>query len=419
MMNDLRIGRRLYLAVLVLTVSLFLLLDNRPASAQTTDPNPNPETPLLYLPLVTNAGEAEPAVEAARRPPPAASIKLLVDTDPGVDDAVALAWLVSQRQQPVQLLGVVTVAGNASLYNTTNNALLILNKLGRQDVPVVMGAAAPLAQPLSKTGYFVHGPDGLWFLGFQNPQDLSHVPANAPAFYCAQVAANPGATLLALGPLTNIAQAVQQCPATMKLVGSLVILGGAKHGGNKTPVAEFNFWQDPEAAEIVLAAGLPTTVVPLDAFTIPAITQKDLDKLLAKAVPAVAFLAPAIQQYAGVQITNTGSASIPDAVAAVLALNSSEGKHQPALIKLILAQSLARGQSIVGLTTSERVAMIADDAEVSALAERAFAYPPDPNFDLQRELGAILMRAAYNAHMVTAAPATLLTKIVFPDLTAR
>jgi pyrimidine-specific ribonucleoside hydrolase len=383
--------------------------------------HPN-DSPLLYLPLVTGV-----EADAAQQPEQdgdldashngRATVRLLVDTDPGVDDAVALAWLFGQRR--VEVLGVVSVAGNTSVWNTTNNAITILEKLGRSDVPVVMGAAAPLVQPLSKTSYFIHGPDGLWFLGLQNPHDLTSVPRNAPAYYCATVAATPGLRLLALGPLTNIAQAVQLCPATMATVSQLVILGGAKFGGNKTPVAEFNFWQDPEAAAIVLNAGMPTSLVLLDAFTQTSITQKDLDKLFAKASPIVQFLAPAIQQYADVQIANTGRAGLPDAVAAVLALRPAEGSQQGALVRVVLEPGLARGQSVVGLAPSERIAMVADDSELSALADLAFAYPPDPNFNLQWALGAILMRAPENAQAVMSVPSSLLAKTVLPDLRAR
>jgi inosine-uridine nucleoside N-ribohydrolase len=157
----------------------------------------------------------------------------------------------------------------------------------------------------------------------------------------------------------------------------------------------------------------------LDAFTDPTVTPRELDKLLARAIPAVQFLAPAIQQYAAVQSANTGRAGIPDAVAAVLAVNTAAGERYPALVKIVLEPGLARGQSIVGLATNERVAMLAGDEELSALAERAFAYPPDPTFDLQQALGAILMREAANAQVVTAAPENLLTRIVFPDLRAK
>lgn len=419
-MNELRITRRLQTCLLLLITCLAFAHSSRPALAQAPDEQPDFGNQMLYLPLTVNSGESTAALEATRQQQPSpAVVKLLIDTDPGVDDAVALAWLVKQHEQPLQVLGIVSVAGNTTVANATNNTILMLEKLGRQDIPVVMGAAAPLVQPLSKTTWFIHGPDGLWFLGWQNPHDLSNIPNNAPAYYCSTVAANPGARVLALGPLTNIAQAVQQCPDTMKLVGNLVILGGAKYGGNKTPVTEFNFWQDPEAADIVFNAGLPITLVPLDAFTDPTVVQQDLDKLFAKATPAIQFLAPAIQQYADIQLASTGQAGIPDAVAAVIALYPEAGERQPALVKIVLAQSLARGQSVIGLDFSERIPMIASDAELSALAERAFANPPDPSFDPQQELAAILMRAADNAQVVTSAREDLLTKGVFPSLTSK
>jgi inosine-uridine nucleoside N-ribohydrolase len=381
------------------------------------------QNPMLFLPALSNDGYAAQGqslstvaagdVSAAKARQSAT--KLLIDTDPGVDDAVALSWLFTQSDKP-EFLGVVTVAGNTTVQNATNNAVLILNQLKRQDVPVIMGAAAPLVQPLTKTSWFVHGPDGLWFLGWQNPQDLSRVRSGAPSFYCETVAANPGALVLALGPLTNLAQAVQLCPDTMKTIGQLVILGGAKFGGNKTVVAEFNFWQDPEAASAVLSAGLPITLVLYDAFVQPTIDQKDLDKLFAKGIPAIKFLSSAIQQYANVQLANTGRAGIPDAVAAVIALQSSEGTRTSSLIKMVLQESLARGQSIVGLTAGEKVTMIATDQQLSTMAELAFS---DPNFDLSAALGAILMSEPDNAVAVTAASTTLLSKTVFRDLSAK
>ena len=204
------------------------------------------KNPILFLPLLNSSGDNAALDIAAAGMSAPAPIKLVVDTDPGVDDAVALNWLLTQRSQPLQMLGVVTVAGNTTVENATNNALLILHKLGRQDVPVVMGASSPHGGQLTKTSYFIHGPDGLWFLGWQNPQDLSKVANNAGRFYCDTLSANLGAYILALGPLTNLAQAVQKCPQTMATAGKLLILGGAKYGGNQTPVAEFNFWQDPK-----------------------------------------------------------------------------------------------------------------------------------------------------------------------------
>lgn len=423
-MNDSLLSRRLLISLLLTIAWLCCLPGSRTALAQGPDIAPDTPTTFMYLPLTINGPAHDPAhnpagpaapVEASRAAP-GGSVKLLVDTDPGVDDAVALAWLAGQSSRPVQWLGVVSVAGNSSLYNTTNNLLTVMEKVGRPDVPVVMGAPAPLARALSKSTYFIHGPDGLWFLGWQSPHDLSALPSDAPAFYCTTLAANPGATLLALGPLTNIAQAVQRCPDTLRTLGSLVILGGAKHGGNKTPVAEFNFWQDPEAAELVLSAGLPITLVPLDAFSQPVLAQKDVDKLLRRGTLAIQFLAPAIQQYVNIQLTNTGRATIPDAAAAVVALDGATGTREPGLVRVVLDSAPSRGQSVIGLSTSERIAMLATEEDFSALAERAFAIPPDPTFDLALELGAILWRAPGNASVVTSLPGDLLNKTVLADL---
>ena len=408
------------LLFLLFTGLLLGLLGCQPVLAQEQGAAPDAPTTFMYLPLTINGAvqsASEPAAsEADSHKQPAPGIKLLVDTDPGVDDAVALAWLASQTRRPVQLLGVVSVAGNTSLYNTTNNLLTVMEKIGRPDVPVVMGAAGPLVRSLTKSGYFIHGPDGLWFLGWQSPHDLSGLPTDAPAFYCSTLAAHPGATLLALGPLTNIAQTIQRCPETLRTLGSLVILGGAKNGGNKTPVAEFNFWQDPEAAELVLSAGLPITLVPLDAFSQPILAQKDVDKLLRQGTAAIQFLAPAIQQYTNVQLSNTGRATLPDAAAAVAALDGAAGVRYSALVRLVLDSVAGRGQSVIGLATSERIAMLATEDDFNTLADRAFAIPPDPAFDLAQELGAILWRAPDNATVVTSLPADLLTKTVLPDL---
>lgn len=412
--------RRLLLAVFMLGM-LALVQTAGPVRAE--EPSSTPDTapgvgdPALYLPLLGNSAANDPEEEPPD-PGQDATVHMVIDTDPGVDDAVALAWLFAQRR-PLQVLGVVSVAGNAAITDTTSNALTMLEKLGRQDVPVIMGAAQPLAQPLSKTSYFIHGPDGLWYLGRQNPHDLAGVRRDAPEFYCATAAATAGVHILALGPLTNVAQAVRQCPDAMRSIGQLVILGGARFGGNQTPVAEFNFWQDPEAAAIVLDAGLPITLVLFDAFGQPAVTPEDLNKLLENSIPAIAFLAPALRQYADVQLANTGRAGIPDAVAAVVALQPNEGARQEALVRVLLEGGLARGQSIVGLTAGERVTMLATDAELSALAERAFASPPDPNFNLQQEMGAILMRAADHAQVVTSVDGALLTQTVLPDLLVR
>lgn len=434
--------------VAFLIVALALIMLPSSAYAQQPDGEPDEPIPPIYLPFINGNDArgvaqdgAEPetpgddavrqmpgvdlpflgrhTLDLPKRPVPepgrpgSTPIKLLIDTDPGVDDAIALTWLLSQSRANVMPLGIVTVAGNTNVLAATNNALIVLDKL-QQTVPVVMGAAAPQVQPLSKTSWLIHGPDGLWFLGLQNPQDPSGVlPISADDFYCDTLADNPGATLLALGPLTNVANALTACPETMQTLGRVVILGGAKYGGNKTPVAEFNFWQDPEAADIVLSSGLPLSIVPYDTFIVPRVDMAQIQSLSNSRNPAVRFLAPALQQYVAVQVDNTGSASIPDAVAAVYAVDPTIGATESALVQMVLAAGQTRGESVIGLSVSERVAMIADDAELSALAESVFT---DPNFNLQNALISILIREPDNAQMLTGVPANLLNRFVLSSL---
>lgn len=347
----------------------------------------------LLLPLLPQGVSAQPA-----------PFKIIVDTDPGVDDALALTWLLSQRERPVEVLGIVSVFGNTTVDYTTNNVLTVLELNGRTNIPVVKGAAAPLAQAPSLTGWFIHGPDGLWGIGGQHPHDISALPTDYTAFYCNTAAANPGATILTLGPLTNLAGAAVVCPEALRTM-RVVTLGGAKAGGNKNAVAEFNFWQDPEAVQRVLDAGIRPQIIPLDTFSrIPA-GGNQLDKLMRKGNTAVQALSFAINQYASVQAQNGGAVLFPDVTAAVYAAELAAGGTQPVLVKMAAGQPYNRGQSIVALNVPERLALIADDAELSAVAVQAFT---TPGFDINSAFGAILIRQPDNALWINAIDAKAL-----------
>lgn len=153
-----------------------------------------------------------------------AAIKLVVDTDPGIDDAAAIVWLLSQERYPVEVLGISTVVGNTTVENAANNVLTLLDALDRRDIPVVIGASEPLTQTHSHVSSLIHGPDGLWYVGAQHPHDLNGLSRDVPAFYRDMATTHPGATLLALGPLTNLAQAIQQYPDEMSNFGQIIIL---------------------------------------------------------------------------------------------------------------------------------------------------------------------------------------------------
>ncbi|MEG3127577.1 nucleoside hydrolase [Pantoea cypripedii] len=185
---------------------------------------------------------------------------LIFDTDIGVDDAFALAYAARTQH----LLGITTVFGNVAVGQAVKNARLFCEKMGI-DAPVYRGCSRPLALAPSAPAR-LHGEDGLGD-AFTNPH--SDQAPSAVQFIIDSVRARPHAiTLVAIGPLTNIASAINQAPDIIPLVKELVIMGGAfgtdGHSGNVTPFAEFNIWKDPHAADQVLASQLPVVVVPLD-----------------------------------------------------------------------------------------------------------------------------------------------------------
>ncbi len=186
---------------------------------------------------------------------------LIMDVDTGVDDALALLLALSSPE--VQLIGVSTVAGNVPLHQTTDNTLRLLQWAGRDDVPVYPGAERPLVRnPVAAAD--VHGATGL---GAARLPAAHPVPAgDGVEFLLRTLQARPGAvTLVATGPLTNLAQAEAQMPGVLRQARQVVIMGGAvRVPGNITPTAEFNFYADPHAARQVLAAAADLVLVGLD-----------------------------------------------------------------------------------------------------------------------------------------------------------
>ena len=331
----------------------------------------------------------------------AAPRRVIVDTDPGVDDATALVWLFSQQFYPVTVEGVVTVAGNTNIYSATANANLVLDWLGA-DVPLVQGAETPLVQPQSLTPWLIHGPDGLWFTFAPPATDVD--PRDATTFYCDldPQTLTPGMLVIALGPLTNIASAMVACPEQWVGV-EIVSLGGSRATPNQTPVTEYNYWQDPEAAAIVLAHAPATTlqIVLSDAFSQFPLERSHFGQLQSVKNQATQNLLPILQAYYDVLLAGGSTPNLPDPTAAIYALDNSLATAQPAQVEILAGPGIpeiARGQTIIGLTPLEQVTMLADDAQLSGLALQAFS---DPNFDLNAAIFAILSSAPPNATVVT------------------
>lgn len=186
---------------------------------------------------------------------------IILDCDPGHDDAIAL--LLALASPEVRLLGVTTVAGNQTLEKTTGNAIRVLDQAGRTDIPVATGAERPLVREL-RVAAEVHGESGLDGPALPPP---SRDPSSAHAvdWIASTVHVHPGpVTLVATGPLTNIALLLACHPELTAKLDRIVVMGGACGQGNVTPAAEFNIWVDPEAASRVFQAGTQLTMVGLD-----------------------------------------------------------------------------------------------------------------------------------------------------------
>ena len=198
---------------------------------------------------------------------------IVIDTDPGQDDAIAI--LLALASPELEVLGLSTVAGNVPLALTSRNARMVCELAGRPDLPVHAGADRPLQRPLV-TAEHVHGKTGLD--GFELPAPTMPLQdGHSVDFIIRSVMERPAGsvTLCPLGPLTNIALALQKEPALAARIGRIVLMGGGCfEGGNITPAAEFNCYVDPHAAAVVFASGVPLTMVPLDcthqALTSPA-----------------------------------------------------------------------------------------------------------------------------------------------------
>src|SRR5437588_4550144 len=188
---------------------------------------------------------------------------IIIDTDPGIDDAVAI--LLALASPELEVLGLVAVAGNLPLAATARNALSIVELAGRPELPVYAGCPRPLGRKLIDVES-AHGAGGLGDLVLPPPVAILR-PGHGILYLIDRLRrAEPNSvTLCALGPLTNIAMALVAAPDIAAGVAELVLMGGASHGqGNVTAVAEFNIHADPHAAALVFDSGLPITMVPLD-----------------------------------------------------------------------------------------------------------------------------------------------------------
>ena len=203
-------------------------------------------------------------------------LRVIIDTDPGVDDALAL--LLAMRSPELKIEAITAVAGNVPLELSLPNALRMVEIAGRTDVPVAVGAKTPLLRRLVTAAY-AHGENGLGGAIFPEPK-IKPVAEPAAKFISQLVRKYPGEiTLITIGPLTNVATALNMEAELARMVKSLVMMGGSLSGGNITPAAEFNVYVDPEAARIVFQSGIPITMVGLDVTRKTSLTDEHVKVL--------------------------------------------------------------------------------------------------------------------------------------------
>jgi len=201
--------------------------------------------------------------------------KIIIDTDPGIDDSMAIFFALSSPE--LEVIGLTTVFGNVHVDLAATNALRLLEIAGRADIPVAKGAANSLVGDYDNPPAHIHGDDGQGNVHLPPPTGKP-IDQTSAQFIVEQVMANPGEiTLVPIGPLTNIALALRLEPRIAQNVKQVVLMGGnALVPGNSTPAAEANIKDDPEAADVVFGAGWPVTMVGLDVTTKASMTEHDL-----------------------------------------------------------------------------------------------------------------------------------------------
>jgi inosine-uridine nucleoside N-ribohydrolase len=288
------------------------------------------------------------------------SIPILIDCDPGHDDAIAL--LLALASPEVELLGVTTVAGNQTLAKTTANAIRVLELVGRGDVPVAAGADRPLVREPFVAAY-VHGETGLDGPELPPPR-ATPVAEHAVDFLAGRI--EPGVALVATGPLTNVALLLERGARPERIV----LMGGSIGLGNVTPAAEFNVWADPEAADRVFRSGLDVTMVGLD-VTHKALVRADRFRETGRVGRIVAEW---LDFFSGFHRETYGfdGAPIHDALALAYVLRPGLLETVERHVAVDTESELCRGRTVVDLwrrTGNEPNARVAVDVDAAAFVE--------------------------------------------------
>jgi len=271
-------------------------------------------------------------------------VPVIIDCDTGVDDALALLFAV--RHPGLELRAVTCVAGNTDVDRVVRNTLTVLEQAGAPAIPVGRGAERPLLEPVRTSGW--HGGDGMGDLGLPEPV-RAPADVDAVALLRREILASPRpVTLIPTAPLTNIALLLRTHPEVTRNIERIVFMGGAVGAGNATAVAEFNVWHDPEAAAVLLTAGVPITMYGLDVFREVVVTGARARRLRASTEPG-ARLAGRLLGHRPDGPEETGCLGDAGAVCAVA--DPAGLTTRPLPVEVCLAPGPARGQTIVDRRT--------------------------------------------------------------------
>ena len=311
------------------------------------------------------------------------TVPVLIDCDPGHDDAIAL--LLALTSPELELLGVTTVHGNQTLEKTTANAIRVLEFVDRGDVPVAAGAERPLTRDPFVAAY-VHGESGLDGPALPAPQEPP-LAQHAVDFLAERiVAAERAPTLVPTGPLTNVALLLARYPEAAARLERIVLMGGAIAEGNVTPAAEFNVWADPEAAHRVFASGLDVTMIGLDVTHRALVGRKHAERLRS-AGPTGRMVAELLDFYEIFhrEVYGFEGSPIHDAVAVAHVARPGLVETLERHVAVETASDLCRGRTVVDLwrrTGAEPNAHVAvsidSEAFVALLLERVASLERTP-----------------------------------------
>jgi purine nucleosidase len=299
--------------------------------------------------------------------------KIIIDTDPGQDDAVAI--LLALGSPELDVVGITAVAGNVPLALTEKNARKICELAGRPDVKVFAGAAHPLDRPLV-TAEHVHGKTGLDGPDLPEPTMLLQAQHAVDFIIETILASNDGEiTLCPLGPLTNIAMALVREPKIAPKIREIVLMGGGFfEGGNITPTAEFNIYVDPQAADIVLRSGVPVVVMPLDVTHQALTTQARINRfrtMKTKVGDATAALLDFFERFDEEKYgTDGGPLHDPCVIAYLLKPELFKGRYCNVTVELV--SDLTMGMTVIdwwGVTDRPANATVMRDIDADGFFE--------------------------------------------------